>query len=98
MDRKLLRQGESFLKSFFLVCIIVLTGCAESGVSDQETDWRNEIIYHVMPRSFYDSNGDLHGDLNGLREKLDYLEELGVSSILSRNRWPGNIRSIANKL
>ncbi len=35
-----------------------------------------------MPRSFYDSNGDLHGDLNGFVEKLDYLEELGVTTIL----------------
>ncbi len=45
-------------------------------------DWRNEIIYHVMPRSFYDSNGDRHGDLNGFVEKLDYLQELGVTTIL----------------
>ena len=41
-----------------------------------------EIIYHVFQRSFYDSNGDLHGDLNGLRSKLDYLQDLGVTSIL----------------
>ncbi|HLT33896.1 MAG TPA: alpha-amylase family glycosyl hydrolase, partial [Aquaticitalea sp.] len=45
-------------------------------------NWNNEIIYHVMPRSFYDSNGDLHGDLNGFVEKLDYLKELGVTTIL----------------
>jgi alpha-amylase len=41
-----------------------------------------EIIYHVFQRSFYDSNGDLQGDLNGLRQKLDYLQNLGVTSIL----------------
>lgn len=45
-------------------------------------NWNNEVIYHVMPRSFYDSNGDLHGDLNGFVEKLDYLKELGVTTIL----------------
>lgn len=39
-------------------------------------------MYHVVQRSFYDSNGDLNGDLNGIREKLDYLQELGVTSIL----------------
>ena len=44
--------------------------------------WHDEVIYHVMPRSFYDSNGDRHGDLNGFVEKLDYLEELGVTAIL----------------
>lgn len=41
-----------------------------------------EIFYHICQRSFYDSNGDLHGDLKGLEQKLDYLQELGVTSIL----------------
>jgi glycosidase len=36
----------------------------------------------VVQRSFYDSNGDGHGDLAGLTEKLDYLQELGVTSVL----------------
>ncbi len=42
----------------------------------------NEVFYYVLVRSFYDSNGDGTGDLNGLRMKLDYLQELGVTSIL----------------
>lgn len=42
----------------------------------------NEIIYHVFLRSFYDSNGDGHGDFKGLQQKLDYLQQLGVTSIL----------------
>jgi glycosidase/glycogen debranching enzyme len=42
----------------------------------------NDVFYYVLPRSFYDSNGDRTGDLNGLRKKLDYLQELGVTSIL----------------
>lgn len=50
--------------------------------ASKSTDWNNEIIYHVMQRSFYDSDGDLHGDLNGFVEKLDYLQELGVTTIL----------------
>ncbi len=41
-----------------------------------------EIIYHVFQRSFYDSNDDLQGDLKGLEQKLDYLQNLGVTSIL----------------
>ncbi|MBX3257620.1 MAG: alpha-glucosidase C-terminal domain-containing protein [Chitinophagaceae bacterium] len=41
-----------------------------------------EIIYHVFQRSFYDSNGDGHGDLKGLAQKLDYIRELGATSIL----------------
>jgi len=47
-----------------------------------EDNANDEIIYHVFQRSFYDSNGDSNGDLNGLRMKLDYLQELGVTSIL----------------
>ncbi|MEY4805300.1 MAG: hypothetical protein RL331_1826 [Bacteroidota bacterium] len=43
---------------------------------------KGEIMYHVCQRSFYDSNGDLQGDLNGLRQKLPYLQDLGITSIL----------------
>ena len=42
----------------------------------------NEVIYHVVQRSFYDSNGDQHGDFNGLKSKLDYLQDLGITSLL----------------
>src|SRR5579859_3419842 len=41
-----------------------------------------EVIYHVFQRSFFDSNGDGHGDLKGIQQKLDYLQDLGVTSIL----------------
>lgn len=41
-----------------------------------------EIFYHLFQRSFYDSNGDGHGDLTGVVEKLDYLQTLGITSIL----------------
>lgn len=41
-----------------------------------------EIIYHVFQRSFFDSNADGHGDLKGMEQKLDYLQDLGVTSVL----------------
>ncbi len=41
----------------------------------------NLIIYQVYPRSFYDSNGDGIGDLNGVTAKLDYLKDLGINAI-----------------
>lgn len=40
------------------------------------------VMYHVFQRSFYDANGDQHGDLKGLKQKLGYLQDLGVTSIL----------------
>jgi glycosidase len=46
-------------------------------------DPKNEVFYYVLVRSFYDSDGDGTGDLNGLRQKLDYLRDLGVTSILT---------------
>jgi glycosidase len=42
---------------------------------------KDEVIYHVFQRSFFDSDGDQHGDLNGLRSKLDYLQQLGVTAV-----------------
>ncbi|MEP6683034.1 MAG: alpha-amylase family glycosyl hydrolase [Parafilimonas sp.] len=47
-----------------------------------QTKNQPEVIYHLFQRSFYDSNGDLQGDLNGINAKLDYLQELGVNAIL----------------
>ncbi len=53
-----------------------------AGQSLHKHSLENQIFYHIFLRSFYDSDGDGHGDLNGLREKLDYLQELGVTSVL----------------
>jgi glycosidase len=39
------------------------------------------VCYEVFVRSFYDSNGDGVGDLNGLIQKLDYIDKLGASCI-----------------
>ena len=40
--------------------------------------WKSAIIYQIYPISFFDSNGDGLGDLNGIHSKLDYLRDLGV--------------------
>jgi alpha-amylase len=60
-------------KIFIVISIILLT---------TELHAQNEVIYHVFQRSFFDANGDGHGDLKGMRQKLDYLQDLGVTSIL----------------
>ena len=43
--------------------------------------WQKEVGYQIYPRSFYDSNNDGIGDLNGITEKLDYLKNLGITLI-----------------
>lgn len=39
------------------------------------------VFYEIFVHAFYDTNGDGIGDLNGVRAKLDYLEDLGVNGI-----------------
>jgi oligo-1,6-glucosidase len=47
----------------------------------KKTWWKEAVVYQVYWRSFYDSNGDGYGDLQGLIEKLDYIQDLGVDVI-----------------
>ncbi|CAM3622315.1 alpha,alpha-phosphotrehalase [Erysipelothrix anatis] len=39
------------------------------------------IVYQIYPKSFYDTNGDGIGDVQGIIEKLDYLQYLGIDMI-----------------
>ncbi|GLC90340.1 glycoside hydrolase family 13 protein [Lysinibacillus piscis] len=43
--------------------------------------WEQSVVYQVYPRSFYDTNHDGIGDLQGIIRKLDYLQELGIDVI-----------------
>jgi alpha-glucosidase len=43
--------------------------------------WQRGIVYQIYPRSFQDGNGDGVGDLDGIRQRLDYLAGLGVDAI-----------------
>lgn len=44
-------------------------------------DFKKSVVYQIYPKSFKDSNGDGFGDLKGVTEKLDYLQELGIDYI-----------------
>jgi maltose alpha-D-glucosyltransferase/alpha-amylase len=50
--------------------------------SDDKLHWyKDAIIYELHIKAFHDSNGDGIGDFGGLLEKLDYLQDLGVTAI-----------------
>ncbi|MGT2910634.1 glycoside hydrolase family 13 protein [Streptococcus cameli] len=40
--------------------------------------WKGKVAYQIYPKSFNDSNNDGYGDLKGITEKLDYLQDLGI--------------------
>ena len=40
--------------------------------------WKGKVAYQIYPKSFKDSNADGVGDLKGITEKLDYLQDLGI--------------------
>lgn len=48
---------------------------------EQTKWWQKAVIYQIYPRSFYDSNADGIGDLQGIIRKLPYLQELGIDAI-----------------
>jgi len=43
--------------------------------------WKKSVVYQIYPKSFKDSSGNGTGDLQGIIDKLDYLQELGVDVI-----------------
>jgi alpha-glucosidase len=56
------------------------------------TWWRDAVVYQIYPRSFRDSNGDGIGDLNGIRQQLDYLASLGVDALWLSPIYPSPMR------
>lgn len=43
--------------------------------------WKQSVVYQIYPKSFADSNGDGYGDLQGIIDRLGYLQHLGVEII-----------------
>lgn len=67
-----------------LVALTIATPLSQASEATppQRAKAGEEVFYHIFFRSFRDSDGDRIGDLKGLTAGLDYLEELGITSIL----------------
>lgn len=63
---------------------LFLSGTASAGAApaDGPPAPQDEVFYQIFVRSFHDSNGDSVGDLKGIEEKLGYLQDLGVTTVL----------------
>ncbi len=54
--------------------------------------YKDAVFYQVYVRAFCDSNGDGHGDLRGLIQKLDYLQSLGVDCLWLMPIYPSPLK------
>ncbi|MFS8815303.1 maltose alpha-D-glucosyltransferase, partial [Synechococcus sp. R60.4] len=54
--------------------------------------YKDAIIYELPVRAFFDSDGDGVGDFQGLTEKLDYLQDLGITAIWLLPFFPSPLR------
>ena len=68
------------MKKIFLALCLCLVVC---GCNANDEVYKNEggVVYEIFVASFNDSNGDKIGDLNGIVQKLEYLEDLGVEQL-----------------
>lgn len=61
--------------------VYAATPVGQTRASTSANNNASGVYYEIFVRSWYDSNGDGIGDLNGVTAKLDYLKALGVSGI-----------------
>jgi len=54
---------------------------SQTALQNQSFWYKDAIIYELHIRAFKDSDGDGMGDFRGLTEKLDYLQDLGVTAL-----------------
>src|SRR6186713_1490671 len=54
--------------------------------------YKDAVVYEVHVRAFQDGNGDGIGDFAGLRSRLDYLQDLGVTALWILPFYPSPLR------
>src|SRR5258705_7316740 len=62
-------------------------------VGPDDPHWyKDAILYELHIKAFFDSNDDGIGDFRGLIEKLDYLQDLGVTTLWLLPTYPSPLR------
>jgi alpha-glucosidase len=83
--------------AFLLVLFAAIVACAQAPGSfamppnphaSSAEWWKHAVVYEIYPRSFGDSNNDGTGDLAGITQHLDYLQQLGVDAIWMTPMFP----------
>lgn len=83
-----MKKSICLLLSLCLLCAMLLPGCTKAPettgpqalqLNIQDDNYRN--WYEIFVHSFYDTNNDGIGDLNGVTEKLDYIRDMGFNGI-----------------
>jgi len=67
---------------FCALLIVLFCSLQAQHVAEARRPWyHNTTIYQIYPRSYYDSNGDGIGDIQGIIQKLDYIKSLGCETV-----------------
>ena len=75
-----------------------LAACSNNGYKYEQKlnivddNYRN--YYEIFVYSFYDSDGDGTGDLNGVTQKLDYIQDMGFNGIWLMPIMPSDIPQV----
>ncbi|MCO5247934.1 MAG: alpha-amylase family glycosyl hydrolase [Chitinophagales bacterium] len=76
------------MKSIFIIILLFFLNLLARNKEEvlnandfNEEWWRTTTVYQIYPRSWLDTDGDGIGDLQGVIDKLDYLQDLGYETI-----------------
>jgi maltose alpha-D-glucosyltransferase/alpha-amylase len=67
-------------------------GESNDGLNDQFHWYKDAVFYELHIKAFRDGNGDGTGDFKGLLEKLDYLQDLGITAIWLLPFYPSPLK------
>src|SRR6056297_798326 len=67
----------------------IMKDSTSNNIMSEKTDWwQDAVFYQIYPRSFNDSDGDGIGDLQGIKEKIPYLKDLGIDAVWLNPVYP----------